>query len=129
MYFPVIVHKENATDYGVIAPDFPGVFSGGETLEEALENIHDALGTWFCDDSVCKLPAPSPLAEVLQSEDAEGGAVALVDVDPRAFGRRQENLVTAVLPKALLERIDSLAQRAGKSRAEYLAHVLERAGG
>ena len=36
MRYPVIVHKDEGSDYGVTVPDFPGVFSGGETLGEAL---------------------------------------------------------------------------------------------
>jgi len=36
MRYPVIIHKEENTDYGIVVPDFPGVFSGGSTLEEAL---------------------------------------------------------------------------------------------
>jgi predicted RNase H-like HicB family nuclease len=42
MLYPVIIHKDESTDYGVIVPDFPGVFSGGNTLEEALANVQDA---------------------------------------------------------------------------------------
>ena len=33
MRYPVIVHKDGGSDYGVTVPDFPGVFSGGETLD------------------------------------------------------------------------------------------------
>ena len=36
MRYPVIVHKDAGTDYGLTVPDFPGVFSGGSTLDEAL---------------------------------------------------------------------------------------------
>lgn len=124
MYYPVIVHKDRNSDYGVIAPDFPGVFSGGESLDEALANVHDALETWFCDDEVCRMPVPSALVDVLASEDAANGAVVLVSVDPGAYGRKMENLVNVPLPEELAEKLDALAASAGKSRAEYLAALL-----
>lgn len=62
-------------------PDFPGVFSGGETLDEALANVQDAIETFYEGEEVEGLPDPSPLEGVLASEDAEGGAVVLVDVN------------------------------------------------
>lgn len=81
MRYPVIVHKDEGSDYGVTVPDFPGVFSGGKTLDEALTNVQDAIETFYEDEEVERLPDPSPLEHVLAFEDAEGGAVVLVDVN------------------------------------------------
>jgi predicted RNase H-like HicB family nuclease len=47
MLYPVIIHKDQGSDYGVIVPDFPGVFSGGESLEEALKNVQEAIETFY----------------------------------------------------------------------------------
>lgn len=46
MKFPVVVHK---SDYGYDAhcPILPGCHSQGDTVEEALENIKDAIITYF----------------------------------------------------------------------------------
>ena len=61
MRYPVIVHKDEGSDYGVTVPDFPGVFSGGETLDEALANVQDAIETFYEGEEVERLPDPSPL--------------------------------------------------------------------
>ena len=38
MRYPVVIHKDPESDYGVTVPDLPGCFSAGETLDEALES-------------------------------------------------------------------------------------------
>ena len=37
MRYPVVVHKDPNSDYGVTVPDLPGCFSAGETMDEALQ--------------------------------------------------------------------------------------------
>jgi predicted RNase H-like HicB family nuclease len=37
MRYPVVIHKDLDSDYGVTVPDLPGCFSAGTTLDEALE--------------------------------------------------------------------------------------------
>ena len=36
MLYPVIVHKDPTSGYGITVPGFSGVFSGGASLDEAL---------------------------------------------------------------------------------------------
>jgi len=37
MRYPVVIETGNdKTAFGVVVPDFPGVFSAGDTLDEAL---------------------------------------------------------------------------------------------
>lgn len=80
MRYPAIIHKEEGSDYGVIVPDFPGTFSGGQTLEEALVNVQDAVETTLDGKDVASLPDPSPLEHVLALEEAQGGTVAFAEV-------------------------------------------------
>ncbi len=42
MNYPIVVHKEKGSDYGVTVPDLPGCFSAGGTLDEALAMACDA---------------------------------------------------------------------------------------
>ena len=42
MKFPVVIHKEDDSDYGVIFPDLAGCYSAGETFEEALNMAQEA---------------------------------------------------------------------------------------
>jgi predicted RNase H-like HicB family nuclease len=36
MYFPIAIHKDPDSDYGVTVPDLPGCFSAGSTIDEAI---------------------------------------------------------------------------------------------
>jgi HicB_like antitoxin of bacterial toxin-antitoxin system len=41
MRYPVVVHKDPDSDYGVTVPDLPGCFSAGETLPERVLSLVD----------------------------------------------------------------------------------------
>jgi len=97
MRYPVIIHKEENTDYGIAVPDFPGVFSGGSTLEEALANVQDAIETFYEGEEGVALPQPSALESVLADEQTRGGAVALVEVD-FAFLEKKAVPINITLP-------------------------------
>ncbi len=47
MKFPVVLHKDADSDYGVIVPDVPGCFSAGSTVAEAFENTQEALALHY----------------------------------------------------------------------------------
>ncbi len=46
MKYPVVVH-ESEYGYDVHCPILPGCHSHGDTLEESLENIKDAIHTYL----------------------------------------------------------------------------------
>ncbi len=41
--YPVIVHADESGGYWVSCPSFEGCYSQGETIDEALENIREAI--------------------------------------------------------------------------------------
>jgi predicted RNase H-like HicB family nuclease len=43
MRFPVVIHKDADSDYGVTVPDLPGCFSAGDTIDDALTNAVEAI--------------------------------------------------------------------------------------
>ena len=45
MKYPVLIHKESSSDFGVTVPDLPGCYSAGTTMEEALESAQEAILT------------------------------------------------------------------------------------
>ncbi|WP_063899312.1 type II toxin-antitoxin system HicB family antitoxin [Burkholderia ubonensis] len=45
MEFPIAIHKDDGTVFGVTVPDIPGVHSWGETLDEAIENTRIAIAS------------------------------------------------------------------------------------
>ena len=47
--YQVVFQEENEGGYSVWVPDLPGCASQGETLEEALENIKEAIELYLED--------------------------------------------------------------------------------
>ena len=43
MRYPVVIHKDPNSDYGVTVPDVAGCFSAGATLDEALSEVVEAI--------------------------------------------------------------------------------------
>lgn len=120
MRYPVIVHKDPHSEYGVTVPDFPGVFSGGATLDEALVNVQEAIETLYEGEEVDTLPDPSPLEKILTCEDARDGAVVLVDVNVDFLDKKAVP-VNITLPVYVRNRIDKAARARGLTRSAYLA--------
>ena len=57
MRYPVVIHKDKSSDYGVTVPDLPGCFSAGETMEDAMTNVVEAIechleGLLFAGDAI-----------------------------------------------------------------------------
>ncbi|RZI99368.1 MAG: type II toxin-antitoxin system HicB family antitoxin [Brevundimonas sp.] len=65
--YPVIVQPLSAADGGgflAIVPDLPGCMSDGETPEEALFNVRDAILTWIEAAGDLGHPVPPPSVEL-----------------------------------------------------------------
>ena len=43
MRYPVVIHKDKDSDYGVSVPNIPGCYSAGGTYDEALANVIEAI--------------------------------------------------------------------------------------
>ena len=43
MRYPIVVHTDDGSSYGVTVPDLPGCFSAGDTLDEAFEMAREAI--------------------------------------------------------------------------------------
>jgi predicted RNase H-like HicB family nuclease len=79
MCYPVIVHKDPKSDYGVTVPDLPGCSSAGETMDEALQEAVEAIeahldGLLLDGESV---PTPQTVEHHQNNPDYAGGVWAL----------------------------------------------------
>jgi predicted RNase H-like HicB family nuclease len=119
MRFPLIVYKDDASDYGALFPDFPGCYTMAATLDELLANAQDAVETWMLGEAPEKFPSPSTPEEVIASPDAQGRAVFFVDIDT-AFLDNATQRVNITLPRYALNRIDKEAKAHGLSRSAFL---------
>lgn len=76
MHYPVVIHKDTESDYGVTVPDLPGCFSAGETLDEALQEAMEAiechLEGLLADGE--PIPTPKPV-ELHQSNPDDAGGI------------------------------------------------------
>lgn len=62
--YPVLVSPLSAEDGGgflATVPDLPGCMSDGETPQEALSNVQDAIESWIetAQDMAREIPQPS----------------------------------------------------------------------
>ena len=83
MRYPIVIHKDPSSDYGITVPDLPGCFSAGESLNEALENAAEAVKCHVEGLSIDGEAIPSPLTIETHrgNPDLSDGIWALVDVD------------------------------------------------
>ena len=83
MKYSVVVHKDVGSDYGVTVPDLPGCFSAGQTFEEALESVKEAIACHLEGILMDGVPIPERASMVSHqaNRDYRGGAWAIVDVD------------------------------------------------
>ena len=121
MKYPVLIHKESSSDFGVTVPDLPGCYSAGATMEEALESAQEAVLTHVEGLLMDQEPVPTPSSvESLLPEWNEKGAVwALVPVDLSVLSKRAKR-INITVPENLLRKIDAFAMKEGDSRSGLL---------
>ena len=83
MRYPIVVHKDPDSDYGVTVPDLPGCFSAGETLDAALQEVVEAIeahleGLLMDGEPI---PSPQPVEYHQNNPDYADGVWALVSID------------------------------------------------
>jgi len=87
-----LIHKDADGCYGVSFPDIPGVITGGDTIEEAMQQAAEVLGfaaeDWTNPDGSSGFNPPSTIDELRNDpgflEDAKDAVVALVEFPARA---------------------------------------------
>lgn len=126
MNYPVAIEKgDEKHAFGAEAPDLPGCFSAGDTLEEAFANVKEAIYLWIeaMLDSGRPIPRPSGIEAVSENPDYEGRIIAMIDVDLTKLSGKAER-VNISLPVKTLRRLDAGAARAGKTRSGYLVDLI-----
>lgn len=124
MRFPVVIHKDRGSDYGVTVPDLPGCFSAGETADEALNSVIEAIechveGLLLDGESI---PLGQPIEHHREKRDFTSGIWALVDVELSKLSGKAKR-VNITLPERILAQIDNYASRTGDTRSGFLAHA------
>ena len=122
--FPVVLHKEAGSDYGVTVPDLPGCFSAGQTVDEALTMAREAIELHLegLIEDGRPIPEPGDL-EAHQADPAyEGGTWAVVGIEPSHLRFRSQRL-SITMPQRVVESIDRYAKAHDLTRSGLLTRA------
>ena len=123
--YPIAVEPgTQTTAFGVVVPDFPGCFSAGDTLDEALQNAEEAAAAWVdaALDAGQPIPAPSSAEQIRKCPEFEGWWIGIISLDPSLFDDATER-VNITLPRRVLARIDAKAKAIGETRSGFIARM------
>ncbi|VWC96359.1 hypothetical protein BCO18175_03741 [Burkholderia contaminans] len=125
MEFPIAIHKDDGTVYGVIVPDIPGVHSWGETIEEAIKNTKDAIISHV--ETLIELDEEvaftcSTIENLVGNKEYDGAVWALVNVDLSQLDSKPER-INVSLPRFVLHKIDAYVAARHETRSGFLARV------
>jgi predicted RNase H-like HicB family nuclease len=125
MKYPVIIHKDPDSDYGVTIPDLPGCFSAGETIEETINMAQEAaechIEGLLIDAE--PIPAPSDIESHKHNPDFKDGIWALVEVDISKLSLKSRR-INITMPERLINTVDQYARRCGSSRSSLLSQAV-----
>jgi len=118
----VALIDEDAGQFGVSFPDFPGCTTIGTSLDDAVTRAAEVLA--FHVEGLAEdgpLPVPRTLAELRKDKsfrrDVKEALVALVPYAPPTRAVR----INITLDESLLERVDRTAESLGETRSGFLA--------
>jgi predicted RNase H-like HicB family nuclease len=87
-HYVALIHRDSDGGYVVSFPDLPGVITGGDTMDEAMQEAVEVLQfaaeDWTNPDGSTGFKPPSTLDELRKNpeflEDARDAVVALVEL-------------------------------------------------
>jgi len=121
--YPIVIHKEDGSAFGVIVPDLSGCFSAGDTLDDAISQAKEAIECHLEGMLLDNEPIPQrtqSIEEHQKNPDYAGGIWAVVDVDIsklKAVSKRYN----ITIPERVMAIIDTAAKNEGESRSAFLA--------
>lgn len=76
--YPIVIEilpPEDGGGFLALAPDLPGCMSDGESPEEAVANVQDAIETWIETARDLGRAVPTPSRHLTFGQSAAGGSV------------------------------------------------------
>lgn len=124
MRYPVVIHQEKNSAYGVTVPDIPGCFSAGDTIDEAMENTREAIFSHLelVIEDGGDIANAHPIEEHKRNKNYAGGTWAYVDADIDDLLRPAER-INVTIPKRALQKIDRAAKLLGYTRSGLLTEA------
>lgn len=125
MEFPIAIHKDDGSVYGVTVPDVPGCHSWGETIDDAIRNTKEAITGHI--ESLIELGEEvnfdcSAIEDLAKQEDYAGAIWAFVEVDLSKLDAKPER-INISLPRFVLSKIDAYVEKRHETRSGFLARA------
>ncbi|MFT4923946.1 MAG: putative RNase H-like HicB family nuclease [Phenylobacterium sp.] len=125
MKYPIVIHKDPDSDYGVTVPDVAGCFTAGTSMEEAIEMAREALECHI--EGLLMDNEPIPTSSLIEQHQSNGefdnGIWAIVEIDLSKLSVKSRR-VNITVPELLLNTIDQYARKHGESRSGLLAQAV-----
>jgi predicted RNase H-like HicB family nuclease len=121
MNYPIWIHKDPNSLYGVTVPDLPGCFSSGHTFDEAIAMAREAIELHLegmIEDGEA-IPDASEIEALWRDKNFSGGAWASVNIDPSKLPLKAER-VNITMPKRILDAVDRFAAQHDETRSGLL---------
>ena len=124
MNYPIVIHKDADSDYGVTVPDLPGCFSAGRTLDEALAQAREAIELHLegLIEEGQAVPRPGSIEQYRGQRDYRDGTWAVVAIDDTLRGKVQRLNIT--MPERVVEAVDRFAAAHGETRSGLLTRAV-----
>jgi predicted RNase H-like HicB family nuclease len=124
MRYPVVIHKDIDSDFGVTVPDLPGCFSAGETVDEALIEVVEAIeghieGLLLDGEPI---PPPKSIEFHRNNPDFAEGIWAVVAVDLSKLTGKSKR-VNITVPERVLSMMDKYAAEHGETRSGLITQA------
>lgn len=121
--YPALLSETDSGRFVIKVPDVAGCITTGATLDEALDNIRDALAGCLCVLEDVGKPLPAPSAPSAVADDH--ATVVLVDVDLLAY--RQETDTRAVRKNVSMPAwMSYMADKQGVNCSQLLQKALRK---
>ena len=125
MRYPIVIHKDSDSDYGVTFPDIPGCFSAGATIEEAINMAQEAAECHIEGMLIDLEPIPMPLDIDIHKTnlDYDKGIWALIEIDLNKLSLKSKR-INITMPERLVRVVDQYANKYGSTRSGLLAQAV-----
>jgi predicted RNase H-like HicB family nuclease len=125
MKYPIVIHKDPKSDYGVTIPDLPGCFSAGSTIEEAMNMAQEAAECHIEGLLIDSEPTPAPSEIEVHKDNPhfKDGFWALIEVDISKLSLKSKR-INITMPERLIRTVDQYAKRYGSSRSGLLSQAV-----
>lgn len=92
-FYPIVVmplSEDDGGGYAAYVPDLYGCFSDGETPEEAIENVKDAISEWCDEMKRLGREIPEPGSAAKQKHEEWASLISLIEEQDRALKDQDE---------------------------------------